>query len=365
MEKLVKPTLNIDGDILCYRAASATDGRFYEVTLGNDPHVRFKYKKEADKYIESSPEACKIDLKYEPEPASHAVKVLENSLKSLEKLVSVHVQGIGDRKFYLSRGGSFREKLNPLYKNNREGIRRPEHLNFLKDYLTDTYNAICCEGKYEADDLLAMDQTDNTICCSIDKDMLQFPGHHFNFIKNKYMIVTEEEGNRALYRQLLTGDTADGIPGLRGVGPKTAEKILEGISDPALMYQRCLREYLQRIPLQKGESRTDRAFGIRVLSIIKMNMQMLYLLRFPDDKWTMPVGDMEVIKMFEVGKRVRIIGDSLDDFKFFSIGAEGIIIADHRNGESGWYVHFDKGAYDDSCNGTWYVQPGDMEIIDD
>ena len=99
MEKLVKPTLNIDGDILCYRAASATDGRFYEVTPVSGPPVRFKYKKEADKYIEDSTGACKIDLKYEPEPESHAIKVLENSLKSLETLISVHVQGIGDRKF--------------------------------------------------------------------------------------------------------------------------------------------------------------------------------------------------------------------------------------------------------------------------
>ena len=286
MEKLIRPTLNIDGDIFCYRAASATDGRYYEVTPLGRPPVRFKYKKEADKYMEDNPGAYTIDLKYEPEPESHAIKILEDSLVSLETLVSVHVQGVGERRCYLSRGGSFREKLNPLYKNNRAGIHRPEHLNFLKDYMTKKYGAICEYGKYEADDLLAMNQGENTICVSIDKDMLQFPGAHFNPVKNKYLIVTEEEGNRSLYRQLLTGDTADGIPGLKGVGPKTAEKLLSDTLEPYDMYCICLKEYLKKIPKETGEDTTQH--GIRVMGIIKTNMQMLYLLRSEDDKWEMP-----------------------------------------------------------------------------
>jgi len=294
MIKLKKPTLLIDTDILCYRAASATDGRFYEILLADGTPLRFKYKKEADKYMKDNPGAYNLELGYEPEPESHAIKVLENSLKSLETLISVHVQGIGDKVHHLSRHGSFREKINPLYKNNRDGIRRPEHLEFLKDYMIEEYEAISGKGKYEADDMMAMSQNNNTIICSIDKDLLQVPGNHFNFVKNKYRIVTEEEGNRSLYRQLLTGDTADGIPGLKGVGPKTAEKILAGISEPHDMYCICLREYLKKIPQEEGESPTEH--GIRVMGIIKMNMQMLYLLRSGDDMWEMPIDDVDVIK---------------------------------------------------------------------
>lgn len=293
MEKLIKPTLLLDGDIFCYRAASATDGRYYEVTPLGKPPIRFKYKKEVDKFCKETPGTYSIELNYEPEPESHAIKVLENSLNSLETLLSVHVQGIGERKYFLSRGGSFREKLNPLYKNNRAGIHRPKHLNFLKDYMTEKYGAICKYGELEADDLLAMNQNENTVCCSIDKDMLQFPGHHFNFVKNRYTVVTEEEGNRSLYKQLLTGDNADGIPGLKGVGPKTAEKLLNGVSEPYDMYCVCLREYLKKIPKEAGEDPTQH--GIRVMGIIKMNMKMLYLLRSEDDMWEMPTqGDSNV-----------------------------------------------------------------------
>jgi 5'-3' exonuclease len=38
-----------------------------------------------------------------------------------------------------------------------------------------------------------------------------------------------EDAYRSLMMQWLTGDTSDGIPGIKGVGPKKAEKILEGI----------------------------------------------------------------------------------------------------------------------------------------
>ena len=38
-----------------------------------------------------------------------------------------------------------------------------------------------------------------------------------------------EDAYRSLMMQWLTGDTSDGIPGIKGVGPKTAEKILAGV----------------------------------------------------------------------------------------------------------------------------------------
>ena len=39
----------------------------------------------------------------------------------------------------------------------------------------------------------------------------------------------QEGGHRNLRRQWLTGDTADNIPGIKGIGPKKADKILNGI----------------------------------------------------------------------------------------------------------------------------------------
>jgi 5'-3' exonuclease len=43
--------------------------------------------------------------------------------------------------------------------------------------------------------------------------------------------------------QILTGDSADNIIGLKGIGPVKAEKILEGAVDECEMYQRCVEAY--------------------------------------------------------------------------------------------------------------------------
>lgn len=78
----------------------------------------------------------------------------------------------------------------------------------------------------EADDEMGIAQEEHTIICSIDKDLLMIPGRHYNFVKEKHTYITPEEGLRNFYRQLLTGDATDNIPGLPRVGPKTAEKLL-------------------------------------------------------------------------------------------------------------------------------------------
>ena len=90
------------------------------------------------------------------------------------------------------------------------------------------------EIKQEADDGMGTNQThykDDSIICSLDKDLLQIPGHHFNFVKNKFTYVTPEEGVLTFYKQILTGDTTDNIFGIRGIGPKEAAKALDHLID--------------------------------------------------------------------------------------------------------------------------------------
>ena len=58
---------------------------------------------------------------------------------------------------------------------------------------------------------------------------MQIPGDHYNFVKKTHQFIDDDEAHLKLMLQCLTGDGTDNIPGIKGVGAKTAEKILKGI----------------------------------------------------------------------------------------------------------------------------------------
>ena len=126
---------------------------------------------------------------------------------------------------------NFRKTLYPEYKANRKKEQDPEVKELFSEgykFLIEELEAIPATGQ-EADDLLAIWCTEEPgIIVSIDKDMLQVPGMHFNNAKWEYKTMEEEECNYLLHKQILTGDSSDNIKGLPGIGPKKAEAILSG-----------------------------------------------------------------------------------------------------------------------------------------
>lgn len=289
MIKLKEPLLLVDGDILCYKAASVTDGKHYLIHYeldGSEATLIEKYAKDADILMATlADQGCtniRRATEYEPEPLEHALKILEDSIDTIKNSIVYFTDGIGPMNFYLSRHGSFREKLFEPYKNNREELRRPVHLEHCKNYLIEKHNAYCMPGEYEADDLMAMNQTTNSVICSVDKDLLQVPGHHYNWVKNKYQIITETEGLINLYTQILTGDVTDGIPGLMGIGPKKSEKLLQGITDEQQMYKVVLLKYMEVVPRESLE--TPEEFLERIVYTINITANLLYLRRSLEDK---------------------------------------------------------------------------------
>jgi 5'-3' exonuclease len=129
-----------------------------------------------------------------------------------------------DYKLYLTGSNNFRKTIYPEYKANRKA-EKPKHFKALKDYMINFEQAILEEDQ-EADDAMGINQTDSTIICSIDKDLLMIPGRHYNFVKEQHVTITEDVGRRNFYRQLLMGDSTDNIPGLAKVGKVRAEKLL-------------------------------------------------------------------------------------------------------------------------------------------
>ena len=158
------------------------------------------------------------------------------------------------------------------YKGNRVDKPKPKHLAFLRSHLVKEWGASISEGE-EADDTIAIEATklgDNCVIVSLDKDLDQISGWHYNFVKHLSYYIKPEEGLIKLYTQMLTGDAADNIKGLFRVGPVKAAKIIGDTTDELELYNKVLEAY-------EGDAE-------RVLE----NAQLLFLRRYEGQIWTPP-----------------------------------------------------------------------------
>lgn len=127
------------------------------------------------------------------------------------------------------------------YKGNRIGMVKPRFFKELKQELINRKDSILVEG-IEADDAMGIESSKaptKTIIVSMDKDMRMIPGwkwemddtrHPFYVDDPGYLVLEKRSGYTQLfgtgtdwlYAQMLMGDKADNIPGLKGYGPKKA-----------------------------------------------------------------------------------------------------------------------------------------------
>lgn len=137
-------------------------------------------------------------------------------------------------RIFLSGGNNFRYEINPQYKANRTAPD-PIHRRACHQFLIDEWKAEEATG-YEADDALGCNQTENTIICSLDKDLRMIPGKHYSWeISRKGVIIREPEfaevsymdGIKHFYKQMIIGDTSDNIFGVVGLGKAKAAKIID------------------------------------------------------------------------------------------------------------------------------------------
>jgi DNA polymerase-1 len=174
---------------------------------------------------------------------------------------------------FLTGSNNFRKQIYPEYKANRTQPK-PKHLKDLQDYSLEKLNAEYAPETLEADDALAINQTKDTIICSLDKDLLQIPGKHFSWEINgkgwsrpdTFTEQTELEGLRLFYKQCLKGDPSDNVKGVQGIGSKGADKLLDVCTTDEQMFKAVRNAY-----------NNDLEFI--------MNASVLWILRSLDDKW--------------------------------------------------------------------------------
>jgi len=181
--------------------------------------------------------------------------------------------------------GNFRKQVSSDYKANRVDVVRPIHLEAIEAYLLQEYGAVRAIGE-EADDLLGIAQTAcyeadiESVIVSVDKDLLQIPGGHYNFVKDEFTEVDEDEGLYRFYTQLLMGDMTDNVRGCPGIGEKKAEKILRsGYGDEETLYQLVFDSYSDALP-----DRTEKD----VHQLIEINGRLVSIRKHVGEMWIPP-----------------------------------------------------------------------------
>jgi hypothetical protein len=151
-----------------------------------------------------------------------------------------------------------RAETRPYKYNRKGGAPKPPIFYALKEYIQQKWGFYGVKG-LEADDLVAIYQTKDTIICSPDKDVLkQLAGTHFNYGKMEYIETTEEDANKFLLMQVLMGDSTDGIPGIPKVGPKTAEKWVN--DNPK--FKMVLEKYQEKFGIREGIHKFAETFDL-------------------------------------------------------------------------------------------------------
>lgn len=176
-----------------------------------------------------------------PTKAKPIEEPLVEALSRIDFLMARILEETSAEDHLVAIGGTlnYRNSIYPEYKANRVGKKRPTFLVECKTYLQEKWNTQVTDG-IEADDLLGIEQTDNTVICSIDKDLLQIPGKHYNFVKQEWKDVDELSGLRSFYKQIITGDASDNVPGFDGALRTTTPLFVLGLLEPLDSY---LTEY--------------------------------------------------------------------------------------------------------------------------
>lgn len=257
--------------------------------------------------------ACFMAQKEESPHVSHARQFCKVKVKRILDLFDTESV---DVRLWLTKGSTvFRNQIATIkpYKSGRKA--RPEFYEDIRDYLMSYYGAVIIEG-IEAEDAVGIamlgEYKDKGVCVAVDKDTLQIPGVHYDFVKNQAFMIDEENANRAFWHQVLTGDPIDSIVGIPCVGDTKAADMLKSVMTneqgwavaseayyEAFGKQRCYKKQIKGVNAN-GEPKTRYTFGegsglerhdgtyIEWREALIENCKLVHLLRYEGDEWTPP-----------------------------------------------------------------------------
>jgi DNA polymerase I len=159
-----------------------------------------------------------------------------------------------------------RMALHPEYKAQRPASPADldRQISEIQEYLSEAGFPSCQQDGVEADDLIcalcneAVDEGFEVIIASSDKDFMQLVSERVGILNpndksetiwgaDQVRAKTGVEPNQVLDWLCLLGDSVDNIPGVPGVGPKTAADLLKEFGNVDSIYQRLAEVKSERV----------------------------------------------------------------------------------------------------------------------
>ena len=256
----------VDGDVLTYLAGFACQKTIWTHKPSGE---WFTGKKAANEWWAlQSPDKMDEDewsSEIEVEPWDHCAFIIDGKIAEC-----IHMTKSDSAIVFLTPSKTFRHDLafTRGYKANRIGAPKPVYYDKIREYFVESYGAITGVN-VEADDLMGMAQTANSVICSNDKDMLQIAGKHYNFTKPEeeaFTLVDPYSGDRWFFCQLLSGDTTDNIPGIPKVGKKKAEDMVSAFDDDKELVAAIKEQYVY-------------SYGAAGLDVMEEQAALVWILR--------------------------------------------------------------------------------------
>ena len=230
-------TLLVDADVVAYQVAFSTE-------------EAIRWGKEEDEYAIWTLHSDELDC-------VRKIKDYYNTLVQDTQCKEV-VSAFSDKD-------NFRKEIYPDYKLNRTKQRKPLTLSFCREYISKNYNGFI-RPRLEADDILGILATSNIIkgnkiICSIDKDLNQIAGLHYNPTLKEFYGITKKQADYNFYYQCLVGDATDNYKGAPTYGEVKTKKTLDRKKNLWKVVKDCFK--------QQGLTEDDALVQARISSYTK------------------------------------------------------------------------------------------------
>lgn len=298
--------LLIDGDVVAYRAACRTQHTYYVAEVAGEVYDFGQHSKteimalmplDIDMNLESGGIKSKDIIWHKKE----IIEPPENACYTAKLIMKTMFDNLGvdhGFKVYLTSDdkSNFRFKLATIqgYKANRTKPK-PVNLPVVREYLENSWGASYVFDM-EADDQLMIDHhvnMDNSIICSIDKDFKCAAKNMYNIATQEVLQLTKEDNCKAFWYQVLFGDVADNIPGMkrwmtpRKFGEVGSKRFVDDVGgdDDSKYFEAFRKLYLtNRIEKDLTEPEAEKLMHERLTEIGRL----LWIMRWEDDKWQIP-----------------------------------------------------------------------------
>jgi len=264
----------IDADTLIY--ASAFSLEVEEPMLGRSFYTDEEYEELINnptywKEKDGSEATYSLDLDLAYQSAKDKIQtILDNT-------------GCEDYELHFTGGkSSFRYTLiEERYKANRIDKRRPVGIRELRDLFVEREpERATIHTMWEADDAVVSKfrlHPGKYLLVAVDKDVLySVAGRHYNYyssvkynIPMKWVEVDEERAMKQHYLQAIMGDAGDNVIGVKGMGPKKAEKLLASCSDEESCWDAVVQAH-------KGNTLKDGSVGSEATALKNMRLVSMH-----------------------------------------------------------------------------------------